>query len=124
MSLCSSDGNSYLPGLVSLFPSLAILLIRMDVHPHVHSFSPCTGVSYETAASSFFRAGLTGRLLAGRIYRDLYHISAAPQGPGIMWRASHQQSGTVTRAKRASTCNNKCVHHARYQYDPDLFPDY
>ena len=37
--LCSSDGNSYLPGLVPLFPSLTTLLIRMDVHPfHVHSF--------------------------------------------------------------------------------------
>jgi hypothetical protein len=39
LCLCSSDGNSYLPGLVPLFPSRTTLLIRMDVHPfHVHSF--------------------------------------------------------------------------------------
>ena len=33
VSLCSSDGNSYLPGLVPLFPSLTTLLIHMDAHP-------------------------------------------------------------------------------------------
>ena len=27
-------------------------------------------------------------------------------------------------AWRASTCDNKCVHRARYRYGPDLFPDY
>jgi len=61
LCLCSSDGNSYLPGLVPLFPSLTTLLIRMDVHPfHVHSFlhvrESLTG--QPTAA---LRAGLAGR---------------------------------------------------------------
>ena len=44
-----------------------------------------------------------------------------------MRRASHQTTRNQERAPGhgwASTCNNKCVHRARYQYRPDLFPDY
>ena len=70
----------------------------MDVHPfHVHGFLHVLESQWDSR-QQFFRAGLTGRPLAGKMYRDLYHIMRRPEDPGIMRRASHQhnpQSGTA-----------------------------
>jgi hypothetical protein len=97
--LCLSDGNSYRPGLVPLFPSLTTLLIRMDVHPfHVHSFlnvrESLTGQPPAAFSRRISRA-LTGRPLAGKCLVTCITSVRHPGDPGITRRASHQHNPAI-----------------------------
>jgi hypothetical protein len=61
------------------------------------------------------------------MYRDLYHIMRRPGDPescGELVISTTRNQERSPGAWRASTCNNKCVHRARYQYGHGLFPDY